>query len=334
MIVGNLPGFSIDTELAHQFSEVTVLLAIPLLLFSTDIPAWLRHAPQTLLAFGLCVLSGLVASTVVAFNFPLEGFENWMVSGMLVGVYTGGTPNMQAIGMALNAGEEVYVLLNAADIFCGGLYLLFLVSVAHRFLGWFLPDFEGDRGLDSTEESTAGGRWRWLDLGMALGLTLLIIGTSLGLVWALTGGLKASSWIILLLTAGSIAASFSPRVRSWRGAFEAGEYFLLMFCVAIGSLSNFQEMLAGSTSIIPFTASVLLLTVALHFALSALFRIDRDTTLITSSAALYGPVFIGQIASVIGNRTLGFSGMATGLIGYALGNFLGIGMAALLQLWL
>ncbi|MEL6637239.1 MAG: DUF819 family protein [Bacteroidota bacterium] len=334
MIVGNLPGFSIDTELAHQFSEVTVLLAIPLLLFSTDIPAWLRHAPQTLLAFGLCVLSGLVASTVVAFNFPLEGFENWMVSGMLVGVYTGGTPNMQAIGMALNAGEEVYVLLNAADIFCGGLYLLFLVSVAHRFLGWFLPDFEGDRGLDSTEGSTAGGRWRWLDLGMALGLTLLIIGTSLGLVWALTGGLKASSWIILLLTAGSIAASFSPRVRSWRGAFEAGEYFLLMFCVAIGSLSNFQEMLAGSTSIIPYTASVLLLTVALHFALSALFRIDRDTTLITSTAALYGPVFIGQIASVIGNRTLVFSGMATGLIGYALGNFLGIGMAALLQLWL
>ncbi len=334
IIIANLPGFPIDTTISTTFSEVTVLLAIPLLLFSTNIRAWLSHAPKTLLAFGLCVISGLVASSVVAFSFPLEGFDQWMISGMLVGVYTGGTPNMQAIGLALGASEDVYVLLNAADIFCGGIYLIFLTSVAHRFLGWFLPDFEGDRGLEMTEADSEKGEWNWYHLGLAFALTLFIIGASLGLVWAFTGALKASSWIILLLTGGSIAASFSAKVRELKGAFEAGEYLLLMFCVAIGSLSNFQEMLNGSTSIIPYTASVLLLTVALHFALAALFRIDRDTTLITSTAALYGPVFIGQIASVIGNRTLVFSGMATGLIGYALGNFLGIGMAALLQIWL
>jgi len=66
--------------------------------------------------------------------------------------------------------------------------------------------------------------------------------------------------------------------------------------------------------------------------LAALFRIDRDTFLFTSVAALYGPPFIGQMASITNNRQLIFSGIAMGLLGYAIGNYLGIGWAYLLQM--
>ena len=158
ILVANLHLFPVDQQLSTRLSEVTVLLAIPMLLFSTDIAAWLKYASKTLISFGLCILSGLVASTLVALFFPLEGLDNWLVSGMLVGVYTGGTPNMQAIGLALEADQEVYVLLYAADIFCGGLYLLFLTSIAHRCLGLFLPDFEGDKGLGDASQNDASSR--------------------------------------------------------------------------------------------------------------------------------------------------------------------------------
>jgi len=53
--------------------------------------------------------------------------------------------------------------------------------------------------------------------------------------------------------------------------------------------------------------------------------------MITSTAALYGPAFIGQIASVINNRQLVFSGMATSLVGLAMGNYIGVGVANLLR---
>ena len=75
-------------------------------------------------------------------------------------------------------------------------------------------------------------------------------------------------------------------------------------------------------------------TFLLHLLFCYLLRIDRDTSLITAVAAIYGPAFIGQIASVIKNRKMLLSGISTGLIGYAIGNFLGLGMNHLLQMLL
>ena len=333
ILVANLHLFPILPKINTTFSEITVVFAIPMLLYATDIKAWLRYAPKTLISFALCVVSGLVASTVAAFFFHSGNIPNWMVSGMLVGVYTGGTPNMQAIGLALGAGEEAYVLLNAADIFCGGLYLLFLTSVAHRLFGYLLPEFEGDKGLDTNEEEFSSTQITLTGLLQSFGLTLLVIAGAVGGTYLITGAMKSSSLIILLLTTGSIVASFSPRVRRINGAFEIGEYLLLMFCVAVGMLSDFQDVWENGSEVVRYTGVVMLSTASLHVLLSMLFKIDRDTTLITSTAAIYGPVFIGQVAAAIGNRTLVFSGMATGLIGFAIGNYLGIGMAYFLK-WL
>ncbi len=334
IILANISTLPMDKAISTTFSEATILLAIPMLLYATDLRAWFRYAPKTILSFALCVASGVVASLLVAFLFPVTKFDNWMISGMLVGVYTGGIPNMQAIGLALGAEEELYVLMNGADIFCGGIYLLFLTSVAHRFLGWFLPDFEGEKGMQEESPVEAGTKITWRGTGEAFGLTILIIAASVGLTLLVTGALKSSSLIILLLTSFSVLVSFIPRVRAIEGAFEWGEYLLLMFCIAVGLLSDFSEIWNGGGEVVWYTALVLSITVAFHFFLSALFRIDRDTTLITSTAALYGPVFIGQVASSIRNRTLIFSGMATGLVGFAIGNYLGIGVACLLRWWL
>ena len=115
--------------------------------------------------------------------------------------------------------------------------------------------------------------------------------------------------------------------------FEMGEYLLLMFCVAIGMMADFTKLAADGGMIIGFTALVLGTTIILHLIFSKLFKIDSDTVLITSTAAIYGPVFIGQIASAIRNRSLVFSGMATGLIGFAIGNYLGIAVAYFVR-WL
>lgn len=334
ILFANWKVFSLDKEISTIFSEATILLAIPMLLYSTDLRGWVKHARQTILSFFLCVLSGLSASFLIGILFQGDGIDNAMISGMLVGIYTGGIPNMQAIGLALGAEEDLYVMMNAADIFCGGIYLLFLTSIAHRLLGTFLPDFVGDKGLHTEAGQPRASTINLRGIALSFGLTLLVIGASIGLTWLFTGALKSVSLLILLLTTFSILASFSPRVRALEGAFEAGEYLLLMFCVAVGLMSDFSEVWAQGTQIILYTSLVLSITVVVHLILSALFKIDRDTTLITSTAALYGPVFIGQVASAIGNRTLVFSGMATGLVGFAIGNYLGLGMAWLLTWWL
>jgi uncharacterized membrane protein len=68
-----------------------------------------------------------------------------------------------------------------------------------------------------------------------------------------------------------------------------------------------------------------------HVALCRLSRIDRDTTVITSTAALFGPAFIGPVSVRFGNRAVFVSGLMSGLVGYAVGNYLGLLVAWMLS---
>jgi uncharacterized membrane protein len=71
-------------------------------------------------------------------------------------------------------------------------------------------------------------------------------------------------------------------------------------------------------------------SIGLHLILSKLFGIDRDTFLISSTAAIYGPPFVTQIATVIKNKYLMMPGILAGLLGYALGNYIGLAVYYLL----
>jgi uncharacterized membrane protein len=54
--------------------------------------------------------------------------------------------------------------------------------------------------------------------------------------------------------------------------------------------------------------------------------------MITSTAALFGPAFVGMVASRLKNPGLVTSGMTTGVIGYVIANFLGLLVFKLLNI--
>ncbi|TAK40033.1 MAG: DUF819 family protein [Saprospiraceae bacterium] len=326
----NLTNFPLSNSISTKVSEISIILAIPLLLYSTDLLSWLKLAKKTLLAFGLVSASVIISTSVVGWFFKDSIPHTWMLSGMLAGVFIGGTPNMNAIGIALEAGEETFISLNAAEIVCGGTYLIFLTTVAHQFFGWFLPDFEGDKH-NVTDEFLPKIKFRWRDILKAFLLTLLLGGAAAGITILLMGTMGKPGFIILLISSFSVLASFSPRVRNLSGAYETGEYLLLMFCIAIGMLADIRVIIHSGGMLLAFSSIVLLSAAFLNVVFCRIFNIDRDTMIITSTAAFYGPPFIGQIAAVIKNRSLVFSGIATGLVGLAIANFIGVAIANLLH---
>ncbi|RJQ10850.1 MAG: DUF819 family protein [Bacillota bacterium] len=340
ILLANLP-VSVDHSVSMMTAQVAVLVAIPLLLLSTDFVRWLRLARSTLISFLLACVSVLLVSAVGAFVFKDAVADSWKVAGMFVGVYTGGTANMSAIGLALGVSEETFILVNAADVVVGGLYLLFLMTAAQRVLLKFLPPFRSSGGgepSDGAGRSFGGAAdpiaWRPFSAVLpqiltALGVAVLIVGASVGLAILLTGGL-AETLILLAITTFGIAASFVPRLRSLEGAPEFGQYLLLMFCVAIGTIADFRQ-LSGSPVIFTYCAFAVFGSVIVHYALAALFRIDADTVIITSTAAVYSPPFVPAIAGVLKNKEIVVSGLTTGLVGYAVGNYLGLALAYLLK---
>jgi uncharacterized membrane protein len=161
-------------------------------------------------------------------------------------------------------------------------------------------------------------------------LSALAVGLSLLLSKLLTGG-ESVSLIILGLTTIAVAFSFNKKIRHFEGSQEIGHYLLLVFCVAVGSLANTSQMLSGSLWYFLFGATIMFGSIFLHFLCCFFLKIDRDTAIITSMAGIFGPAFVAPMSQVLKNKAILFSGVTTGLVGYAVGNFVGILIAYLLK---
>ena len=53
--------------------------------------------------------------------------------------------------------------------------------------------------------------------------------------------------------------------------------------------------------------------------------------MVTSAALICSPPFVPMIAGAIHNREVIVSGLTVGIVGYAIGNYLGVAIAYLLQ---
>jgi len=71
----------------------------------------------------------------------------------------------------------------------------------------------------------------------------------------------------------------------------------------------------------------------LKILLSRIFKVETDCTLIVLTAGLYGPAFVPAVAKQIKNERMIVPGLIVGSLGYAVGTFLGIGVALLLGIF-
>ena len=68
----------------------------------------------------------------------------------------------------------------------------------------------------------------------------------------------------------------------------------------------------------------------LQLLLSRWFKVDADTLIITSAALLCSPPFVPVVAAALNKRSLVVPGLTIGIVGYALGNYLGFLLSWLL----
>ncbi len=334
LLLGNLfPGF-ISMTLAEIITQVTIALAIPLILMTSDFKALILGARSILISFLLAVLVVFAMCVSGAWLFADKTEHAADVAAMLAGVYTGGTPNMSGIKMAIDADSNIFGVLNVADIIMSGIYLIFLTSIGPVFFRKILPVFDSDKleslKIGQDENNPESDNWKKYpllektkQLVFPILLAIIIICISAGVSYLIFQDVEEALFIILITCLG-ITVSCLPFSKKIKGAYESGDYLLLVFSLALGLLSDFSTMLDAGSAILFFTAYVLVGTIVLHLILSRIFKLDADTVMVTSAACIFGPVFIGQIISVMKNRSLLVPGMAMGVAGYAIGNFLGI----------
>lgn len=333
-----------ELSLASDISSVLVCVAMPLILFSTNLPALKRLAKPMLLSFLLNAVSVLVVAVAAFFIFKNIVPDMEKISGMLIGTYTGGTPNMFAIGHALGAGTEQLMLMQTSDMIAGGIYFFLLVSVLPGLLKKFLPDYRFT-GVSSEQADVYGRKQgnptlkRYL---FGIVLAVLCAAAAMGFCILLpskygnTGLAKLSEHtaiIMLLVTTFGLALSFVKKVRTCPGTYYSGQYCILMFSVAMGLCFDVSAVSGAALLIFVSLIVIQFGTVIVHLLLAKLCRIDYHTMMITSTAGVFGPAFIIPVAKALKNDEIILAGILCGILGYAIGNYLGIGVGGVLSLF-
>lgn len=329
-----------DMSMAETISSVLVLIAMPLILFSSDLKSVRLLAKPMLGSFVMDITAVIIAAAAgfLLFKglFP-DSAQAAKISAMLIGTYTGGTPNMISIGKALNAGDDI-LLTQTADMMAGGIYFFLLLSFLPRLLGRILPAYKPVGTLYDGSAKDFENRGRIRDYAVLVGLAIVcvLIAVAISLVLPSKQGKSGldkmgeyTAVIMLVVTTLGIALSFVKRVRNTHGSYSAGQYFILMFSVAMGLCFDLKA-LSGAMVVFAMLLVVQFGAVIIHIILAKLFGIDRDTMLITSTAGVFGPAFIIPVANKLKNDEIIVSGLICGILGYAIGNYLGIGLGELL----
>ncbi|CAH1000517.1 hypothetical protein LEM8419_01670 [Neolewinella maritima] len=331
ILIANLRILSVPAGTLEQLAGGSMLIGLPLLLFTIRPRQAVRHARRMILAFGLCTLAAVVATVSVAILCSDTVPNSWMVAGMLTGLYTGGTPNLQAVALALSAPADYLVLLQAADVVVGGLYLLGLITFLPALYARVFPVVQTQAVGEHAGAAELPGRISRKRRLVQLSAALLVVALSVAISWLMTGDPFSSTLLVLSITTLSLGVSMTRLPRRLGDTYPLGEYFILVFCLCVGMLADFRTLMEYGLDLLWFSVLAMGATTLLHLLLAAVCRLDRDTVVLSYVAAVYGPVFVVQVAAALGNRQLLATALAVSLLGFGIGNYLGIGVAFALR---
>ncbi len=337
-VSGLLPENS--AEIQDIITTITIPLALPLMLFSSDIKSWTRLAGSTTISMIIALFAVLISVIVGYLIFMTDEITDlWKVSGLLVGVYTGGTPNLAALKIMLNVDNDTYLITHAYDMLISAGYFFFLITIGQKVFGLVLPKFKS--GGKSDEQNVLSDMSKIHMWGLfkkknrrPMIIALLLSIAIFGIAGSTTLFVPENSQmivVILLITTFGILLSLVPSVNKLNNTFELGMYLILVFSIDVASMVDLTNMANASSTIFYYVFLVIFGSLFIQVLVSAIFKIDTDTVIITSTALICSPPFVPAVAGAIKNKEIIVSGLTIGIIGYAVGNYLGVLVAEFLH---
>ncbi|MDT9598811.1 DUF819 family protein [Sphingosinicella rhizophila] len=320
--VGLLPfGSPVYDVILSEFTPVGLVL----LLLQTRLRTILVEARPVLGGFVIAILATLtgVAIAVAIMDF---GRIEATVAGIYTASYIGGAMNFIAVARALDFTDpSLYASAVAADNAAGALFFVGLVMLSALVRGRS-PVAEPAPVPDPEEEAPAK---------VDAGRLILVVGLAFLIVWA-SGGLASvlgiSQFTILVMTIVTIAIAniFPAQIQRTGGVQQAGMIVMYGFFVVVGLGADFASLAGPALKFLAFAGIVISVHVAILVLCWRLFRLPLRELLTASNACILGPATAAGMAASRGWSDLVTPGVFAGVLGYAIANFIAVGVAMLL----
>ena len=339
VIIGNLPWINEGNYgLKETLTNALIPMALPMMLFACALTR------NSLKGIFRSLIAGLIAIIVSIFvGYWLfgrhVGTQAPEIAALITGCETGGTINMASLQMLLGVPSETFVMLNSYDMLVCFLYFVFLLSIGIRLFRKFLKIAPKDDKAALTETQievneqiieshknpyrilkTAKG---WGQVWRILLAVIICVGLSFGLTKLFPKGWFMPIFILGISTFALIAANLKP-VKKLTFSYDLGLYLIYIFSIAIASMADVTKLnIREGLYAFLFLFFVIFVSLLLQVILSKLFKVDPDMMIATSVALINSPPFVPIVVSAMNNKKVLVPGITVGIIGFALGNYLG-----------
>ncbi len=329
--VGVLPGRSPTYQV---LGGAGVNVGIALILLGVDVRSVVRAGPRMLGAFAIGAAGTVIGA--IAATAALHGRlgpEAWKLAGQYTGTYIGGGVNMVAVGRALDTSADLFTAAVAADNVTTVIWMAICLGAPAVIGRWW----GGERasGVPVTgpapEHGAAQHAFTSSERPMRIADVAALGALAFGIVWLaerialLTPAVPSVLW---LTTLALIGAQCRP-VREIAGGLLLGNYLLQLFLASLGAQSIVSEIVRVGAAVFLMTLVVVGVHGLLLFGAGRVLRLDLPTLLVASQANVGGPPSAMALASARGYADRLLPGVAVGLLGYAVGNYAGFGIARL-----
>lgn len=332
-----------------------VPLGIPLLLYNANIKKIWRESGKMLIMFLLSsigTLLGVFVSFILLKNYIPDLYK---MAAMMTGSYIGGGVNFAAMADAFQTDSEWVSALVVADNLLMALYFFVLLAIPsigffrRKFIHPYIDEVEGR--IDTKEgENLAKQYWgrkeislRDIAFGVALSFVIVWISTEISnflgsviptgnFILDLLNGFLGNKYL-LITTFTVLLATFAPNFMSnIHGAQEIGTFLIYIFLVVIGVPASIELIVTRAPLLLLFTGIIVAINMIVSLILGKIFKFSIEEILVASNANIGGPTTAAAMAIAKGwNKLIGPSILA-GILGYVIGNYLGIFMGNLLHL--
>ncbi len=342
IVVANLNLIPADClKLQDTISTIAIPLALPMMLYSCNFKKFSVKTSLKITIIGIIAVAIAVLAGFFAFRGGI-GEEAPIVGGAIMGKCTGGTPNLAALKVMLGMENSTFIILNSFDMVVCFVYLVFLMTIGikmgRKWLGRGIYTSDTEVNLEEYAEKNPykdfGKKESVKQLTKVVLLTLVIVAASFGIATLAKRYDENIFTVVMILTLTTLALLFSlwKEVKGWDKSYDAGMYIIYIFSVVVASMANFRTMnYEGALYIVLFQTLVIFGSFFLTLLGAKLFKVDGDTAVITSNTLINSPIFVPMIAASMKNKDIIVVGVTIGLVGYAVGNYIGYLMYSLMM---
>ncbi|MBR5594329.1 MAG: DUF819 family protein [Bacteroidaceae bacterium] len=342
--IGILPTEQVAHDKVFKFmesiSEVLIPLALPMLLFGCNFKKFSLGKSMGALAAGVLSVAAFVFIGYLIFKGNL-GEEGKKMGAALTGQYLGGAANLAAIKQMLGLSTENFVILSTCNLIVSFFYLMFLmgggVKLARKFVGkkgGMEQNVNIEEYTDENPYKEFGKKKSIIQLGKVLLSSVIVMGISVCIGTYAGGGKISMVALILSITTLSLLLTSWKEVRTWDKSYDAGMYLIYIFCLVMATMADLSSInWEQSLYILLYQAIIIFGSLFLTVLFAKIFRIDADTAVITSDTLINSPICVPMIAATMKNKDVIVTGITNGLMGYAIGNYIGFLMFHLFELF-